>query len=115
MVLELVAEKLPRLHSHLSQTINFNTQPGLIVDEVFASLFTQSISLDCVTRLWDVWVFEGDRTLVRGMVAMLGMMEARLMDTANGADVVRVMREGLNTKEEDWMEGLKESGKGQCS
>lgn len=81
------------------------------MDEVFRSLFTQSLNLDCVTRLWDVWVFEGDQVLVRGLVAMLGMMEARMMDVKDGEGAMRVMREGLNAGEEMWMEGLKTAGK----
>ena len=58
-----------------------------------------------------MWVFEGDQVLIRGLVAMLGMMESRLIDCRDGEAATRVMREGLNTSEESWMEGLKMAGK----
>lgn len=81
------------------------------MDVVLRSLFTQSLNLDCVTRLWDVWVFEGDQVLIRGLVAMLGMMQSRLMDARDSESAIHVMKEGLNTTDESWMEGLKTAGK----
>lgn len=106
-----VATSLPRLSLHLNQIAGFNANPGALVNEVLRSLFTQSLTLDCVTRLWDVWVFEGDSVLIRAAVAMLGMMESRLMDGTDLPSAVRVMQEGLNTAEESWMDGLKTAGK----
>lgn len=111
LLVSRVASSLPRLSLHLNQICGFNANPGSLVDEVLRSLFTQSLNLDCVTRLWDVWVFEGDQVLIRGLVAMLGMMESRLMDAKDGEAAIRVMKEGLNTTEESWMEGLKTAGK----
>lgn len=111
LLVSRVASSLPRLSLHLNQICGFNANPGALVDEVLRSLFTQSLNLDCVTRLWDVWVFEGDQVLIRGLVAMLGMMESRLMDAKDSEAAIRVMKEGLNTTEESWMEGLKTAGK----
>lgn len=56
-------------------------------------------------------MFEGDQVLIRGLVAFLGMMESRLMDAKDSESAIRVMKEGLNTTEESWMEGLKTAGK----
>lgn len=111
LLVSRVASSLPHLSLHLNQICGFNANPGALVDEVLRSLFTQSLNLDCVTRLWDVWVFEGDQVLIRGLVAMLGMMESRLMDAKDSEAAIRVMKEGLNTTEESWMEGLKTAGK----
>ena len=76
-------------------------------------LFTGHLSLDCVTRLWDVWVFEGDRVLVRGMVALFGELEAKLMDCVDEAEVMAAMKVGLTNvnKEEDWIEAVKQAGR----
>lgn len=60
-------------------------------------------------------MFEGDQVLIRAAVAMLGMMESRLMDAKDVDAAIRVMKEGLNTEEESWIDGLKTAGKSSTS
>lgn len=113
LILELTAQKFPRVFNHLCKTANFQENPGALVDETLMGLFTGHLSLDCVTRLWDVWVFEGDRVLVRGMVALFGELEAKLMDCVDEAEVMAAMKVGLTNvnKEEDWIEAVKQAGR----
>lgn len=79
---------------------------------MFTSLFTEHLSLDNATRLWDVMVFEGDAVLVRAAVAILLSMESKLFGASNKNDVCRIVKEGLGEmKEEEWIQKLRSAGK----
>lgn len=51
--------------------------------------------------------------LVRGMVALLGELEAKLMDCVDEEQINAVMKVGLTdkNKEEDWIEAVKQAGR----
>ena len=53
---------------------------------MFRTLFTNGLDLERLSRVWDCWVFEGDRILFRAGVAVLGSLEAQFMSLAPGAD-----------------------------
>lgn len=75
--------KFPRLHAYL-----FNSQEagGLgftgeeLFDHMFRTLFANGMDLDRLCRVWDIWVFEGDRYLVRTAVALLGTLQTQIFD-----------------------------------
>jgi hypothetical protein len=49
------------------------------------------LSLDEISRLWDVWVFEGDGVLVRGCVAGFMAVEGKLYACRSKEDVLKVL------------------------
>jgi len=75
--------KFPRLHSYL-----FHGQEdgglGFTGEELFfpmlRTLFANGLDLDRLCRVWDIWVFEGDRYLVRTAVALLGGLQKQIFD-----------------------------------
>lgn len=77
-------------------------------------MFTNSISLDNASRIWDVVVFEGDSILVRAAVAFFGSLESKLHGVSNDQEVLAVLGEGFGAegmKEEDWIAAVRSAGK----
>ncbi|KAG4440366.1 hypothetical protein IFR05_004159 [Cadophora sp. M221] len=101
--------KSPRLAKHLS---SLNISPSAYLSNMFTSLFTESLSLDNATRLWDVMVFEGDAVLVRAAVAYLTELEGKLFGARSEGEVCAIVEEGLGSLNEDqWMSDVRGAGK----
>ena len=71
--------------SPLSRTLSLH--PSEIFEPLFRTLFTNLLPVDHATRVWDCFVFEGDRILIRAATAVLGALEPVLFDTP-GQDVL---------------------------
>lgn len=123
LVLHTLAQKSPNLHQHLTNMPNHDAD--LYLEPVFTGLFTRHLALDEATRLWDVYVFEGDALLVRAGVALLLQKEMALLGTKSVADVEAVLLgaatpegaaksprvTGGNGEEERWIRAVREAGK----
>ncbi|KAL4874647.1 hypothetical protein BJY04DRAFT_203458 [Aspergillus karnatakaensis] len=68
--------KFPRLATHLYDTLRLSDEE--IWDGMFRSLLTNGLDLERISRVWDCWVFEGDRIMIRAAVAILGSLQAQL-------------------------------------
>ncbi|KAK6536122.1 hypothetical protein TWF281_000369 [Arthrobotrys megalospora] len=68
--------KLPNLYQHIH--IKLQLPPPLYLEAMFTTLFTLHVPIDIVSRLWDVYAFEGDAFLIRSAVAVLGVLESKL-------------------------------------
>lgn len=103
--------KSPRLHQHLTSP-QLGLHHDIYLKDIFTGLFTERLSLDNATRLWDVMVFEGDAVLVRGAVAYLTAMEGKLFGADSAKQVYDIVRAGLdNVGEEEWMKCVRDAGK----
>ncbi|KAK6538123.1 hypothetical protein TWF694_011005 [Orbilia ellipsospora] len=71
--------KLPSLYQHIH--VKLQLPPPLYLEAMFTTLFTLHVPIDIVSRLWDVYAFEGDAFLVRTAVAVLTILEGRLYGT----------------------------------
>lgn len=75
--------KFPSLHSYL---FNEEAQGGLgftgeeLFETMFRTLFANGLDLDCLCRVWDIWIFENDRYLIRTAVALLGAMQKQIFE-----------------------------------
>ncbi|KAK0779515.1 hypothetical protein LTR59_013159 [Friedmanniomyces endolithicus] len=65
------------LHAHLTSPATDLT-PAEYLDPIFRCLFAYNLPAEHVSRLWDVYVFEGDVVLIRAAVAVLGRLEGKL-------------------------------------
>lgn len=78
-----------------------------------------------MTRLWDVWVFEGDAVLVRAAIALFASKENKLYGTSTKEEVCSVLRgdvekrlsgssevSAVSMDEEDWMRLVRDAGRG---
>ncbi|KAF4547316.1 Rab-GTPase-TBC domain-containing protein 3 [Elsinoe fawcettii] len=52
-----------------------------LIRPMFESLFSAHLDLETLSRLWDVYVFEGDKLLIRAFTGILGMLESGLYGT----------------------------------
>lgn len=87
-----LAIKFPRLHEYLFGSMEQGGL-GFTAEEVFEpmlrTIFSNGLDVDRLCRVWDVWVFEGDRTLVRAAVAILGSLQPQLFDVRGDVELKR--------------------------
>ncbi|EME39561.1 hypothetical protein DOTSEDRAFT_75278 [Dothistroma septosporum NZE10] len=77
LTLSTLKYKYTKLHDHLTNPI-VGLRPEEFLDPIFRCLFAYNMSHEHVSRIWDVFVFEGDRALIRAAVAVLGTLESKL-------------------------------------
>jgi hypothetical protein len=111
LLLSTLKLKSPRLHQHLTSA-QLGLRHDFYLKDIFTSLFTECLSLDNATRLWDVMVFEGDAVLIRAGVAFLTAMEGKLFGAESARQVYDIVRDGLdNLDEEQWIKCVRDAGK----
>jgi hypothetical protein len=81
--------KFPRLYTHLTQTMNLSDEE--LWEPTFRSLLTNGLDLERLSRVWDCWVFEGDRIMIRSAVATLGALQAQLFSFHEGTEKTRLV------------------------
>ena len=84
--------KFPRLHEYLFGSVEqggLGFSPGEILEPMFRTIFSNGLDVDRLCRIWDIWVFEGDRALVRAAVAILGCLQSQLFDIRGDIDLKR--------------------------
>lgn len=77
LVLGTLKYKFTKLHSHLTSSAT-NLRSEEYLDPIFRCLFAYNLTPEHVSRVWDVFMFEGDKTLIRAAVAVLGRLEGKL-------------------------------------
>ncbi|KAK5122387.1 hypothetical protein LTR85_003971 [Meristemomyces frigidus] len=77
MVLSTLKYKATKLHSHLTSSA-LSLKPEEYLDPIFRCLFAYNLPPEHVSRVWDIFVFEGDKALVRAAVAVLARLEPKL-------------------------------------
>lgn len=114
LLLQTLARKSPRLHEHLTNQ-ELGLEPDSYLGDIFTSCFTRSFSLDECTRIWDVYVFEGDAVLVRAAVALLLDTEASLLSAKTTAEIRKVFetrsRPDQQERVDSWMAKIRDAGK----
>ncbi|KAJ5634084.1 hypothetical protein N7528_001926 [Penicillium herquei] len=73
---ETLRYKFPRLAKHLQETLQLSDEE--VWEPIFRTLLTNGLDLERISRVWDCWVFEGDRIMIRSAVAVLGCLQAQL-------------------------------------
>ena len=77
LVLSTLKYKCTKLHSHLTCSAT-DLKPEEYLDPLFRCLFGHNMGPEHVSRIWDIYVFEGDKALIRAAVAVLGRLESKL-------------------------------------
>lgn len=115
-VLSTLKYKLPALHDHL-----LNPATGIAVHEwlkpMFSTLLVHHLDIDTASRIWDVYVFEGDKVLVRAVVGILSRLESKLYGSRD--EVLALLGWGDRDASEKWtlgseeevMKAIREAGK----
>jgi hypothetical protein len=87
-----LAIKFPRLHEYLFGSLE---QGGLgfrgeeVFEPMLRTIFSNGLDVDRLCRVWDIWIFEGDRTLVNAAVAVLGSLQSQLFNMESDIDLRR--------------------------
>ncbi|KAL2860671.1 putative TBC domain protein [Aspergillus lucknowensis] len=80
--------KFPRLSTHFYETLRLSDEE--IFGPMFQSLLTNGLDLERISRVWDCWVFEGDRIIIRAAVAILGCLQPQLFSFTKPDDHSRL-------------------------
>lgn len=114
LVLQTLSKKSPQLHKHLINR-ELGLDPEFYMADIFTTLFTQHLSLDECTRLWDVFTFEGDVVLVRAVVALFLEKESALLRCSTPAELRKALSERIIISEKghdnEWMNRIRDAGK----
>lgn len=119
--MQTLAHKAAHLHKHLTKNVP-DARPEEYLSKLFTGLFTDQLAIEEASRLWDVYVFEGDALLVRAAVAFLLSREPALLGTKTAEEVNTVLSErnahvpsarpiGEIGAEDRFMESVREAGK----
>ncbi|KAI0399750.1 hypothetical protein F4802DRAFT_537616 [Xylaria palmicola] len=92
LVSQALASSSPQLHKHLVDSTTLGSDFDACLNDVFLALFTQHLSLDDCTRLWDAYVFEGDSVPIHAAVALLLEREMALLSTQSMAEFREVLK-----------------------
>ncbi|RWA08531.1 hypothetical protein EKO27_g6574 [Xylaria grammica] len=91
LVRRTLASKSPQLHKHLGDTTTIGPDFDMCLDDIFLALFTRHLSLDDCSRVWDIYIFEGDGVLIHAAVALLLEKEMPLLSAQTAAEVRKVL------------------------
>lgn len=84
--------KFPHLHSYLFGSkeeggLEFTGQE--LFEPMCQTLFANGLNPDTLCRVWDIWIFEGDRYINRIAVALLGSLQKQIFDIQGDIDLRR--------------------------
>ncbi|KAJ8037775.1 TBC1 domain family member 2B [Holothuria leucospilota] len=87
---DLLAEKLPRLNAHLDQ---HNIDLSLVTFNWFITVFCDNIPAETMLRIWDTFLFEGDKVLFRYALAFFKVAEEKLLTKKDYLSIFATLRQ----------------------
>ena len=84
--------KFPRLHGYLFNPMEIgglSMSAEAVFEPMFRTLLSNGLDVDRLCRMWDCWIFEGERLLVHAVVAVLGALQTQILDVPGGFDTRR--------------------------
>ncbi|CAJ2500821.1 Uu.00g036740.m01.CDS01 [Anthostomella pinea] len=113
LVHRALAVKSPQLDRHL-RTPDIGLGSDWYLGDIFTTVFSGHLCLDECTRLWDVYVFEGDNVLVRAAVALLLDREMPLLGASTATEVQNIIENRSSVVaqggDDQWMARLRDAG-----
>ncbi|XP_038993103.1 EVI5-like protein isoform X2 [Hibiscus syriacus] len=87
---ELVHERFPKLVSHLD---HLGVQVAWVTGPWFLSIFMNMLPWESVLRIWDVFLFEGNRVMIfRAALALIEFYGPALLTTKDAGDAVTLLQ-----------------------
>lgn len=86
--------KFPRLHKHLFRPEGeggLGMHPAHVFEAILRTFLTNGLEIEKLVRVWDCFVFEGDRIIIRATVALLGSLQAQIFGFEGSAEEQRRM------------------------
>ena len=92
---QLLNYHLPRLSAHF---IQMSIEPNCFALDWFFTIFSKSLPLDVVSRIWDLVFRDGDAFIFRTAIAILSLYEERLcqLDTFHCLQFLTRLPDDLN-------------------
>jgi len=91
---ELICEKLPNLAIHLE---SHRVDPTLFSLNWFLCLFVDSLPVNTYLHIWDAFLFEGCKVLFRYAVAILKLIEDKLLAANDYMSIFNTFRTEIDT------------------
>lgn len=111
MVLSTLKYKMPRLHDHLMDE-NTGLDPEEWLTPFLMTMGTFHLEPEACSRIWDISVFEGDKTFVRAAVGVLSLLESKLY--GGRAEIISLLGWGANKWNfgaDEVVQAVREAGK----
>lgn len=73
--------KFPRLHSYLFRPVReggLDMHPAEVFEATLRNFLTNGLDIERLVRVWDCFVFEGDRAITQAAVALLGCLQTQI-------------------------------------
>eukprot|EP00002_Diphylleia_rotans_P033496 TRINITY_DN7129_c0_g1_i1.p1 TRINITY_DN7129_c0_g1~~TRINITY_DN7129_c0_g1_i1.p1 ORF type:complete len:998 (+),score=228.82 TRINITY_DN7129_c0_g1_i1:101-3094(+) len=86
----LLQEKLPKVYAHLL-SLDASLEP--ITMQWFLCLFVNVLPFETTMRIWDIFFFEGNKVLLRISLALIKMLERRILAASSLAEVMALFQE----------------------
>ena len=92
---QLLNHHLPKLSAHFSQ---MSIEPNCFALDWFFTIYSKSLPLDVVSRIWDLFFRDGDAFIFRTAIAILSLYEERLcqLDTFHCLQFLTRLPDDLN-------------------
>jgi TBC1 domain family member 14 len=92
---QLLNHHLPKLSAHFVQ---MSIEPNCFALDWFFTIYSKSLPLDVVSRIWDMFFRDGDVFIFRTAIAILSMYEERLcqLDTFHCLQFLTRLPDDLN-------------------
>ncbi|XP_033124012.1 TBC1 domain family member 2B-like isoform X2 [Anneissia japonica] len=91
---ELLSEKIPRLNAHLDRE---NVDLSLVTFNWFITIFCDNIPAETMLRVWDTFLFEGNKVLFRFALAFFKYHEEKLLQMTGYIDIFNFLRQMPST------------------
>lgn len=72
----LLADECPALHAHFAK---HSIEADIYMINWVMTLFCHALPLDLVSRIWDIYVFDGDIAIFRTALGILKLLQSRLL------------------------------------
>ncbi|XP_033638800.1 TBC1 domain family member 2B-like [Asterias rubens] len=86
---DLLAEKLPRLNVHLD---TYGIDLSLVTFNWFITIFCDNIPAETMVRIWDTFLYEGNKVLFRFALAFFKMSESQLLKLNDYIQIFNFLR-----------------------
>ncbi|XP_071955359.1 TBC1 domain family member 2B-like [Antedon mediterranea] len=91
---ELLSEKIPRLNAHLDRE---NVDLSLVTFNWFITIFCDNIPAETMLRVWDTFLFEGNKVLFRFGLAFFKYHEDKLLQMTGYIEIFNFLRQMPST------------------
>jgi len=71
----------------------------MIIERFVLTIFTGSLSFECVSRIFDIYIIENEKIFFRAMLAIFKLQEKQIFMESDEAQVLRLLQYPTENKE----------------